>query len=196
MRTQIRKKAQNLGKIGNGKPVRVVVERNENGTPTGLETVDKTELFKGEENSLVMFQTYTHDFQCSFDLKKYPFDTQTCSIEMAMGPLDEASVRLFPDKMHMNQSLNMAIFQIKNWTLHEETYDNGRTTLKMTMILKRKITSELMTTYFPTLLLTATTFATTFFNPGAFHLDTRPANTSHHVFGLSTSSTMEMGLTI
>ena len=33
------------------------------------------------------------------------------------------------------------------------------------MILKRKITSELMTTYFPTLLLTAITFATTFFKP-------------------------------
>ena len=48
----------------------VEVERIVNGTPTGLETVDETELFKGEENSLVMFQTYTHDFQCIFDLKK------------------------------------------------------------------------------------------------------------------------------
>ena len=63
----------------------VVVERNKNGTPAGLETVHETELFKGEENSLVMFQTYTHDFQCIFNLKKYPFDTQTCSIDMANG---------------------------------------------------------------------------------------------------------------
>jgi len=38
----------------------------------------------------------------------------------------------------------------------------------MTMVLKRKITSELMTTYFPTLLLTAITFATTFFKPFFF----------------------------
>ena len=36
------------------------------------------------------------------------------------------------------------------------------------MDLKRKITSELMTTYFPTLLLTAITFATTFFKPFFF----------------------------
>ena len=36
------------------------------------------------------------------------------------------------------------------------------------MILKRKVTSELMTTYFPTLLLTAITFATTFFKPFFF----------------------------
>ena len=36
------------------------------------------------------------------------------------------------------------------------------------MMLKRKIISELMTTYFPTLLLTAITFATTFFKPFFF----------------------------
>ena len=36
------------------------------------------------------------------------------------------------------------------------------------MLLKRKIQSELMTTYFPTLLLTAITFATTFFKPFFF----------------------------
>ena len=74
----------------------VVVERNNNGTPAGLETLEETELFKGDENNLVMFQTYTHKFHCIFDLKKYPFDTQTCSINMAMGTLDEASVNLNP----------------------------------------------------------------------------------------------------
>ena len=41
-------------------------------------------------------------------------------------------------------------------------------TLKMKMVLKRKIMSELLTTYFPTLLLTAITFATTFFKPFFF----------------------------
>ena len=38
----------------------------------------------------------------------------------------------------------------------------------MTLVMKRKITSEMMTTYFPSLLLTAITFATTFFKPFFF----------------------------
>ena len=38
----------------------------------------------------------------------------------------------------------------------------------MVVTMKRKITSELMTTYFPSLLLTAITFATTFFKPFFF----------------------------
>ena len=38
--------------------------------------IDETEIFKGEENSLVMIQTYTHTFQCNYQLSTYPFDTQ------------------------------------------------------------------------------------------------------------------------
>ena len=38
----------------------------------------------------------------------------------------------------------------------------------MVFVMKRKITSEMMTTYFPSLLLTAITFATTFFKPYFF----------------------------
>merc|ERR1712073_121703 len=63
----------------------------------------------------------------------------------------------------MNQSQDLPIFRMMAWNLRKETHSNGRTTLRMTMVLKRKITSELMTTYFPSLLLTAITFATTFF---------------------------------
>ena len=41
-----------------------------------LEELDETEIFKGDENSLRMQQTYTHNFQCVYDLQEYPFDTQ------------------------------------------------------------------------------------------------------------------------
>ena len=146
----------------------IVVERKGNGTMTGLEIVDEKEVFEGRANSLVMFQTYTHDFQCIYDLRKYPFDTQTCSIKMAMGPMDWTSVRLIPDQLNMNQSLDMPIFQIVGWHFKQEKRSNDRKPLQMVLILKRKVTSELMTTYFPTLLLTAITFATTFFKPFFF----------------------------
>ena len=48
------------------------------GIPTrnGYEMLDEAYVFKGEENSLVMTQSYTHEFQCVYQLEKYPFDTQ------------------------------------------------------------------------------------------------------------------------
>ena len=38
--------------------------------------VDEREIFKGSENNLTMTQTYTHKFQCQYQLEKYPFDKQ------------------------------------------------------------------------------------------------------------------------
>ena len=46
--------------------------------------------------------------------------------------------------------------------------NKGKNGLRMSIVMKRKITSEMMTTYFPSLLLTAITFATTFFKPFFF----------------------------
>ena len=53
-----------------------MVEREANITRNSLDKIDEAEIFKGEDNNLVMEQTYTHDFQCVFKLDKYPFDTQ------------------------------------------------------------------------------------------------------------------------
>merc|ERR1712214_153465 len=100
-----------------------------------------------------------------FDLKKYPFDKQTCSINMTMGLLHRTSVSLIPNILRMEQSPDMPIFKMIDWKFVQRTQTDGTKTLAMMMVLKRKVTTELMTTYFPTLLLTAITFATTFFKP-------------------------------
>ena len=85
---------------------------------------------------------------------------------MAVGPLDKATVKLLPDQLNMKQTTDMAIFHITKWNLDfKSNRDEG---LQMAIFMKRKITSEMMTTYFPSLLLTAITFATTFFKPYFF----------------------------
>ena len=146
----------------------VVVKREGNFTRSGPDTLDEVEVFKGVENSLIMSQTYTHKFQCSFILTRYPFDKQTCSIDMTMETLVMTSVTLIPDRLVMSQQLDMHIFKITDWSLHHKTDRNGNAGLRMDVVLKRKIVSEMMTTYFPSILLTAITFATTFFKPFFF----------------------------
>ena len=77
-----------------------------------------------------------------------------------------ATVELVPGELVMEQAVDMAIFQIKDWNLDFKT--QTKEGLRMSLTMKRKVISELMTTYFPTLLLTAITFATTFFKPFFF----------------------------
>ena len=85
---------------------------------------------------------------------------------MAVGPLDNATVSLGPDQLKMKQQTDMSIFHITKWNLdYKSEVEDG---LRMSITMRRKVTSELMTTYFPTILLTAITFATTFFKPFFF----------------------------
>ena len=56
----------------------IFVERGGKPKRNKMTDIDEAELFQGSENSLNMEQTYTHAFQCVFDLSKYPFDTQVC----------------------------------------------------------------------------------------------------------------------
>ena len=58
----------------------VNVIRDGNFTRSGLEVVDEAEIFKGNGNTIRMEQVYTWQFQCNYNIKDYPFDTQVRNI--------------------------------------------------------------------------------------------------------------------
>ena len=64
------------------------VIRKGNFTRSGLDMVDETEIFKGTENTLLMQQVNTWQFQCKFNLQDYPFDTQVRKKLDGVGPVD------------------------------------------------------------------------------------------------------------
>ena len=80
-----------------------------------------------------------------------------------MNSLDNDTVNLVADDLKISQVVDMPIFRLTSWKLENRRLDKNRKGASMIIVMKRKITSEMMTTYFPTLLLTAITFATTFF---------------------------------
>ena len=79
--------------------------------------------------------------------------------------LDKKTVSVRPKDLTMNQPLDMNLFVITDYALIYTNEDNG---VSMKIVLKRKIMSEVMTTYFPSALLMLITFATTFFKPFFF----------------------------
>ena len=84
---------------------------------------------------------------------------------MGLGSNSKESVHLLPGQVLMKQTLNMHIFKITSWDLK---YNENQDGLRVSIVLKRKFVSELMTTYFPSFLLLAITFSTTFFKPFFF----------------------------
>ena len=85
---------------------------------------------------------------------------------MSVGSGDLAYVSLHPDEIKLNQSEELTQFSIIEHTL--DYAPASKTGLRMRIKLKRKITSEMMTTYFPSFLLMMITYATTFFKPFFF----------------------------
>ena len=75
-----------------------------------MEEVDEREIFEGAENSMTMNQTYTHLFRCAFNLEKYPFDRQICSIDMTTTDLDAPTMRLVPNHLWVEQNPDMTLF--------------------------------------------------------------------------------------
>ena len=107
---------------------------------------------------------------------------------MVMDLLDKTTVNLRAGSLNMSQVVDMPIFFLTDWKFKEISND-GKNGISMVIVMKRKIVSEIMTTYFPSLLLTAITFATTFFKPMFFEaassLEREPdhhAGDDHHLY--------------
>ena len=137
-------------------------------TRSEVNEVEEREIFKGSENRLIMTQTYTHEFQCVYRLDNYPFDKQTCSIDMATSELDRSILRLFPKKLWMEQDVDMTLFHMNFWDLDFRNSSAPEEGVSMTIVLRRKILSEMMGTFLPSILLMMITFATTSFKPFYF----------------------------
>ena len=82
---------------------------------------------------------------------------------MSVNSGENKSVTLVPDDVMITQSLDMVLFTITKCDLVNAK--NPGKGVRMIVTLKRKIMSEMMTTYFPSLLLMMITYATTFFKP-------------------------------
>ena len=92
---------------------------------------------------------------------------QECTIDMNIGEGDIERVSLIPGDIAIRQK-SMTAFTFKDIKLvyaNEKKKDRG---IQMTLRIKRKIISEMMTTYFPSFLLLMITYATTFFKPFFF----------------------------
>ena len=87
---------------------------------------------------------------------------------MILPHKDRNKVRLVPSSNNIVFDNDMPLFDTSSMLLiYADKNDPGKG-IRMVMRMKRKITTEMMTTYLPSTLLLLITFATTFFKPYFF----------------------------
>ena len=87
---------------------------------------------------------------------------------MTVGDHDRETMKLIPKELKMFQDRDLTLFYIERWNLDYKDKTDHVKGIWMRITLKRKIMSEMMTTYLPSILLMMITFATTFFKPVYF----------------------------
>ena len=81
---------------------------------------------------------------------------------MAVANLEKDAVRLVPDILNMMEERDgIPIYTITDWAFQYSNESNPNAGIVVEIRLKRRILSEMMTTFFPTILLVAITAATT-----------------------------------
>ena len=85
---------------------------------------------------------------------------------MEVSSINQETVSLHPSNLIITQPKDMTLFTITRSQLQYAHFPKKG--IQMTITMKRKIMSEMMTTYFPSLLLMMITYATTFFKPFFF----------------------------
>ena len=79
-----------------GDPVaNIMIEKRGNASFAPPVVLDETAFYKGSENLMVYKSEYNLLLSCIYDLGFYPFDTQTCAMEVIDNPY---FVTLLPDK--------------------------------------------------------------------------------------------------
>ena len=83
---------------------------------------------------------------------------------MGLSEMDNETIMLIPNVMRIMQDRDMTCFSI----LRSELKQGLRNRVEMLVVFRRKIMNEMMTTYFPSVLLMLIPYATTFFKPFFF----------------------------
>ena len=92
-----------------------------NGSIIGKEINENIETYKGSENTISLSRVYSIKFFCEYDMAWYPFDIQTCSMELTMDGVLENYADLIPGKVMFTGPNELTQYYVKDYTIEQFT---------------------------------------------------------------------------
>ena len=124
----------------------VSIQQEVNGSFPDVTNVNDGFRYSGSENSLVLKALHIKDFQCKFNFRSYPFDSQDCYIQLKIPDLYKDHLNLVPGAVQYSSEMSMAQYILKNVSL--ATTDSG---INCHFQLKRSVgIYHIHSTYLPT----------------------------------------------
>jgi hypothetical protein len=127
---------------------------------------DNTYLFEGSDNALYYEKEVAVEWMCDFDMRWYPFDTQSCIMQFIHA---EDSIDFVPGNFTYNGPMDLPEYHIRDFKVCSATLD-GRKGVVAEVIFDRPLFSHVLTTTLPSAILVLISQMATAFS--AEYLDT------------------------
>ena len=113
-------------------------------------TYDEGLTYPGSENSLRLTALHIKEFQCDYQLKAYPFDTQRCYIKLRLPKIGTNHMSLIAGQVEVSSNISIAQFNLEH--IHLMTNDNSN--IECHFDLKRTVAIyHIYATFSPTIFI-------------------------------------------
>jgi hypothetical protein len=110
-------------------------------------------LYDGLENYLTSSREFTVIWICTYQMHWYPFDTQTCTMELSIVSKFADFSDLLASNLTYSGDQNLAQYFVRNMSICSTTKPNGSKAVVVVVSLGRPIISTALTVFIPTSVL-------------------------------------------
>lgn len=153
--------------IANDKSVTMAINQLSKPETKGLEAVHEAFYFSGRKNDIFYMNMFDVEQICQFDLTDYPFDTQSCPINISIAAIFEKKLNLQYDKEWIKNKIKGGLNQFSITGL-EGILDKDNKTLSIVIKMKRQISYIAVSVFFPTICLFIIATLTLYIDPCHF----------------------------
>ena len=143
--------------------MRVLPNENFTYTRTNMHHYQNIRIFTGSDSKVEMSRMYETEFICLYNMAWYPFDSQTCSLDFKLDVTEKAFVRLDTGFLDYSGPVDLTQYFVRSTTM--TYYDEG---VRVSIFLGRRLLSNILTVYVPTILLNVMGHVTVYFKPFFF----------------------------
>ena len=148
--------------------IRILPDSNFTFTKTGMEDHQNIYIFNGESTKLRMTRAYETEFLCSYNMAWYPFDSQKCGMNFVLGVASRSFVSLKAGNLDFVGPKELSQYFVRKWTIKEHSQGKKAEGVRVDIVLGRRILSNILTVYIPTILLNLMGHVTVYFKPFFF----------------------------
>ena len=145
------------------------IRRNANGTIIDRTVDEDIEVYSGEENEITFSHVYSIKFDCEYQMAWYPFDIQTCSMDMVFDGVLDNYADLLTGKLQFSGERELTQYYVRSFQIKQDTIQNSAAVI-VSVTLGRRLLGTFLTIFFPTILLNVIGYATNFFKEFFFEV--------------------------